>query len=45
MDKETFGELYQLGHEVKLDPTIARTKLRAQCDRLKSLGYRFVAAR
>lgn len=45
MDKETFGELYPLGHEVKLDPTIARTKLRAQCDRLKSLGYRFVAAR
>ncbi|WP_308873984.1 DUF3275 family protein [Thiothrix subterranea] len=45
MDKETFGELYPLGHEVKLDPTIVRTKLRAQCDRLKSLGYRFVAAR
>lgn len=45
MDRDTFGELYPLGQEVKLDPTIARPKLRAQCDRLKTLGYRFVAAR
>lgn len=45
MDRDTFGELYPLGQEVKLDPTVGRTKLRAQCDRLKTLGYRFVAAR
>lgn len=46
LDKELFGDdIYPLGHEVKLDPTIVRTKLRAQCDRLRSLGYRFVAAR
>lgn len=45
MDKDTFGELYPLGAEVKLDPTVGRTKLRAQCDRLKGLGYKFVAAR
>jgi hypothetical protein len=45
MDKDTFGELYPLGAEVKLDPTVGRTKLRAQCDRLKGLGYKFEAAR
>jgi hypothetical protein len=45
MDKNTFGEFYPLGAEVKLDVTVGRTKLRAQCDRLKSLGYKFVAAR
>ena len=45
MDKDTFGEFYPLGAEVKLDVTVGRTKLRAQCDRLKSLGYKFVAAR
>lgn len=45
MDKDTFGELYPLGTEVKLDPTVGRSKLRAQCDRLKSLGYKFQAAR
>jgi hypothetical protein len=45
MDKDTFGELYPLGAEVKLDPTVGRNKLRAQCDRLKTLGYKFQAAR
>ena len=45
MDKDTFGEFYPLDAEVKLDVTVGRTKLRAQCDRLKSLGYKFVAAR
>lgn len=45
MDKDTFGELYPLGAEVKLDPTVGRTTLRAQCDRLKTLGYKFQAAR
>ncbi|HRJ52202.1 MAG TPA: DUF3275 family protein [Candidatus Thiothrix moscowensis] len=45
MDKDTFGDLYPLEAEVKLDPTVGRTKLRSQCDRLKSLGYKFVAAR
>lgn len=45
MDRDTFGDLYPLGEEVKLDPTVGRTKLRGQCDRLKTLGYRFVAAR
>ncbi|MDX9987468.1 DUF3275 family protein [Thiothrix unzii] len=45
MDKDTFGEVYPLTTEVKLDVTVGRTKLRAQCDRLKSLGYKFVAAR
>ena len=45
MDRDTFGDIYPLGDEVKLDPTVGRTKLRAQCDRLKGLGYKFVAAR
>lgn len=45
MDKDTFGDLYPLGVEVKLDPTVGRTKLRAQCDRLKLMGYKFQAAR
>lgn len=46
LDKELFGEdLYPLGTEVKLDPTVGRAKLRSQCDRLKGLGFKFQAAR
>jgi hypothetical protein len=45
MDKDTFGDLYPLGAEAKLDPTVGRTKLRTQCDRLKALGFKFIAAR
>lgn len=45
MDKDTFGDLYPLGAEVKLDPLVGRAKLRSQCDRLKILGYKFQAAR
>ncbi|MDD5394835.1 MAG: DUF3275 family protein [Thiothrix sp.] len=52
MDKDTFGaELWaqvhaaNVGDEVKLDPTVGRNKLRPQCDRLKALGFKFIAAR
>ncbi len=45
MDRDTFGELYPLGAEVKLDPLVGRAKLRSQCDRLKVHGYKFQAAR
>ncbi len=48
MDLKLFGaELYQAvqnGCQVKLDPTIDRTKFRAQRDRLKSLGFAFDAS-
>lgn len=47
-DLKLFGsELYQAvqsGCQVKLDPTIDRTKFRAQRDRLKSLGFIFDAS-
>ena len=45
LDKDTFGDLYPMGAEVKLDPLVGRAKLRSQCDRLKVLGYKFQAAR
>lgn len=47
-DQEFFGaEIYEAvlaGGPVKLDPTIDRTKFRAQRDRLKNLGFTFEAS-
>jgi hypothetical protein len=43
-DTELFGSLMPLSNSVKLDPTVKRTILRVQCDRLKALGYRFQPA-
>ena len=41
-------ELYPLvannASEVKLDPSVGRTILRTQADRMKQLGYRFEAS-
>lgn len=42
-DAQLFGELWPIGAEVKLDPTVDRALFRAQRDRLKALGYRFQA--
>lgn len=36
-----FGELWPLGAEVKLDPTVDRGRFRQQRDHLKQLGYKF----
>jgi hypothetical protein len=36
-----FGELWPLGPQVKLDPTVDRVRFRTQRDALKELGYRF----
>lgn len=44
-DVELFGSLMPLGGSVKLDPTVKRKVLRAQCDRLKELGYQFNPAK
>jgi len=38
---ELFGELWPLGPELKLDPTVDRARFRRQRDALKELGYRF----
>lgn len=43
-DTELFGSLIPLADSVKLDPTVKRTVLRVQCDRLKALGYKFQPA-
>ncbi|HIE56279.1 MAG TPA: DUF3275 family protein [Chromatiaceae bacterium] len=43
-DKELealFGELWPLGKEVKLDPTVDRSRFRRQRDHLKAAGYQF----
>lgn len=42
-DVVLFGDLWPLGTEVKLDPTVDRMQFRQQRDRLKALGYRFQA--
>ena len=49
-DLELFGaEIYEhvanLSKEVKLDPTVGRTILRSQADRMKQLGYTWEAQR
>ncbi len=44
-DVELFGSLMPLGDSVKLDPTVKRKVLRAQCDRLKEHGYQFNPAK
>ena len=45
-DIRLFGaSLMPLGESVKLDPTVKRKVLRAQCDRLKELGYQFNPAK
>jgi hypothetical protein len=36
-----FGELWPLGNEVKLDPTVDRARFRQQRDHLKASGYKF----
>ena len=36
-----FGELWPLGYEVKLDPTVDRSRFRQQRDHLKAAGYQF----
>ena len=36
-----FGELWPLGKEVKLDPTVDRSRFRQQRDHLKAAGYQF----
>ena len=38
---ELFGELWPLGDEVKLDPTVDRSRFRRQRDHLKAAGYQF----
>ena len=43
-DSKLFGSLLPLGDSVKLDPVVERKLLRAQCDRLKELGYKFQPA-
>lgn len=43
-DKELealFGELWPLGKEVKLDPSVDRSRFRRQRDHLKAAGYQF----
>ena len=39
--KQLFGEIWPLGEEVKLDPTVGRSTLRAQTGYLKSIGYKY----
>lgn len=41
-DEALFGVLWPLGESVKLDTTVDRRSLRAQCERLAALGYVFV---
>lgn len=41
--KKLFGEAWPLGEQVKLDPTVGRTILRAQTTHLKSVGYKYNA--
>ena len=36
-----FGTLWPLGDEVKLDPTVDRSRFRTQKDYIKSIGYKF----
>lgn len=43
-DSKLFGSLMPLGDSIKLDPVVDRKILRAQCDRLKTLGYKFQPA-
>lgn len=38
-DAELFGTLWPLDDSVKLDPTVDRQRLRAQCARLEQLGF------
>jgi hypothetical protein len=38
-DAELFGTIWPLGSEVRLDTTVDRQRLRAQCSRLGELGY------
>lgn len=38
-DEELFGTVWPLADTVKLDPTVDRQRLRAQCARLGELGY------
>jgi len=44
-DMGLFGSLMPLSDTVKLDPTVKRKVLRAQCDRLKELSYQFNPAK
>ncbi len=39
--KHLFGENWPLDEEVKLDPTVGRSMLRAQTGYLKSIGYKY----
>ncbi|PAU54103.1 hypothetical protein BZL41_22815 [Pseudomonas sp. PIC25] len=39
-DAALFGTIWPLGDEVRLDTTVDRQRLRAQCTRLGELGYR-----
>lgn len=41
LDEKLFGALWPLGDVVKLDSTVSRSELRAQCKRLGHLGYTF----
>ncbi len=38
-DEVLFGTLWPMGDSVKLDPTVDRQRMRAQCARLGQLGY------
>ncbi len=38
-DEDLFGSLWPLKDQVKLDTTYDRSRIRAQCERLKQLGY------
>lgn len=38
-DEALFGTLWPLGDSVKLDPSVDRQRMRAQCARLGQLGY------
>jgi hypothetical protein len=39
--KQLFRKVWPLGEEVKLDPTVGRSMLRAQTGYLKSIGYKY----
>ncbi|MCW4218812.1 MAG: DUF3275 family protein [Candidatus Thiodiazotropha sp. 6PLUC2] len=39
--KQLFGKIWPVGEEVKLDPTVGRSMLRAQTGYLKSVGYKY----
>jgi hypothetical protein len=41
--KQLFGNIWPLGEEIKLDPTVGRSVLRVQIGYLKSIGYKYVA--